>query len=262
MRIFKILLLTTGISVSHFSQAQVHASIVSTPQPGQVVISGTVADEASKAAVIGRLHEVYGPQMIVDQIAIGAVVVPPNWNQHVQNLITPNLKLIKNGQVKIDGNAVRVQGEVANEVQRQEIASSIATSLNPTYTVTNGLRVAAAEQSILDDALANRTISFEPNRATLTPAGRAILDEISEALTKVRGRKVEVVGHTDNSGLASRNISLSRERAEVVKAYLADRGFDPADINASGRGPDQPIASNDTAEGRAKNRRIEFRLVQ
>lgn len=242
--------------------AQLSTPPAATPQPGQVFVSGTVADEASKAAVLANLREVYGHDKVVDQIAIGAVVSPPNWTTYVQKLINPDLKLISRGQLKIDGNTISVQGEVLNEAQRQQIASAIATSLNPTYTVNNGLRVAAVEQDMLDAMLANRVISFESNKATLTASGRAILDEISVALAGLRGRRLEVIGHTDNVGVRRRNLALSHERAEAVKRYLADKGIDPDYITATGFGPDRPVASNVTVEGRARNRRIEFRLAQ
>lgn len=232
------------------------------PQPGQVVVSGTVADEASKAGVLARLREVYGPDMVVDQISVGGVATPANWNSYVQKLITPELKQISRGQLKIDGSTVSLKGEVANEAQRQKIASNVATSLNPTYTVNNGLRVSAADQGVLDKTLANRTVEFESGKATLTPAGRAILDEMAAAMLKLDGRKVDLIGHTDNQGLKASNQNLSQARAEAVKTYLADKGIDRDLMTASGQGSDRPIASNGSAEGRARNRRIEFRLAQ
>ncbi len=231
------------------------------PQPGQVLVTGTVPDEASKASVLARLREVYGAD-VVDQISVGPVAMPANWNNYVQKLITPDLKLISRGQLKIDGSTVSLRGEVANEAQRQKIASTVATSLNPTYTVNNGLRVSAADQSILDKTLANRTIEFESGKATLTPSGRAILDEMTAALLKLKERKVELIGHTDNQGLRATNQGLSQARAEAVKAYLSSHGIKEELITASGQGPDRPIASNDNADGRARNRRIEFRLAQ
>ena len=233
-----------------------------TPQPGQVLASGTLPDEAGKAAVLARLRELYGADKVVDQIAVGQVAQPANWNAHVQKLLTQDLKQIRRGQLSIEGSVVSVRGEVANEAQRQKIASDIATSLNPTYTVNNGLRVSASDQNVLDSTLANRTIEFESGKATLTPSGRAILDEMSAALHKLAGRKVDIIGHTDNQGLRASNVHLSQARAEAVKAYLAGKGIDGDLLAASGQGPDRPIASNDSPDGRARNRRIEFRMIQ
>ncbi len=232
------------------------------PQPGQVLATGTVPDEATKASVLARLREVYGADQVVDQIGVGQVSTPANWNSYVQKLITPDLKQISRGQLKIDGNSVSLRGEVANEAQRQKIASNVATSLNPTYTVNNGLRVSAAEQGILDSTLANRTVEFESGKATLTPAGRAILDEMATAMLKLKERKIEIIGHTDNLGLPATNLGLSQARAEAVKAYLSTRGIKGDLLTASGQGADRPVASNDTSDGRARNRRIEFRMAQ
>ena len=231
-------------------------------QPGQVLVSGTMPDEPSKQAVLTRLREIYGPEMVVDQITIGQVATPANWTSYVQKLITPDLKSISRGQLKVDGNTVSIKGEVPTEATRQKIAGGVAASLNPTYTVNNSLRVSAADQGVLDSALANRIIEFDSGKATLTPKGRAILDEMVAAMLKLKDRKVDIIGHTDNQGLRASNQGLSQARAEAVKAYLSSHGINSELLSASGQGADRPIASNDSADGRARNRRIEFRMAQ
>jgi OOP family OmpA-OmpF porin len=238
----------------------VHAQVPA-PHPGQVLVSGTVPDEAAKAALLQKVRDVYGTDLVVDQIAIGTVAMPPDWTSHVQKLITSNLKQVTKGQLRIDGNTISIRGEVANEAQRQQIASDMAISLNPSYTVNNGLRVSAAEQDVLDAALARRIIEFESGQAAIRPSGQAILDEMAAALQKVKGKKVEVIGHTDNTGLRETNLALSLARAEAVRSYLAAKGINTALISVSGQGPDRPVAENSTAEGRARNRRIEFRVA-
>ncbi|NGZ85424.1 OmpA family protein [Duganella aceris] len=233
-----------------------------TPAPGQVLVTGAVPDESSKAAMLANLRALYGAERVVDQLSIAPVSLPPNWNGYVQKLINPNLKLISKGEIKIDGTNITLRGEVANEAQRQQIASDIATSLNPSYTVNNGLRVSAAEQNLLDETLAKRIIEFESGKATLTPSGQAILDEMAVAMHKVKGKKVEVIGHTDNTGLRESNLALSQARAEAVRIYLAGKGISQEMVMVSGQGPDRPVAENTSADGRARNRRIEFRIAQ
>ena len=259
-----IFLLPLPLLLSAAVPCHAQAQAPQTPMPGQILVTGTLADEAGKAAVLARLRELYGAERVVDQIAIGNVAVPANWNAYVQKLIAPNLKLISRGQISIAGNNVSVRGEVANEAQRQQIASDIATSLNPTYVVNNGLRVRAAEaeQGLLDAALDKRIIEFDVGQASITPSGLAILDEMAAAMQKLRGRKVEVIGHTDNTGLRASNVALSQARADAVRAYLATRGIGADMVLTSGQGPDRPVASNATADGRARNRRIEFRIAQ
>jgi OOP family OmpA-OmpF porin len=230
--------------------------------PAPIVAAGTLPDEASKAALLARLRDVYGANRVVDQLAVGRVATPANWNDYLHKLLTPNLKMVTRGQLKVDGNVVTLRGDVANEAQRQQIANDIATSLNPTYTVNNGLRVAASEQAALDTALGNRIIEFDSGKATLADSGKAILDQMSVALLALKNKKVEVIGHTDNAGSRAGNLSLSQARAEAVKTYIASRGVAPDLVAVSGEGPDRPVADNRTPEGRARNRRIEFKVVQ
>jgi OOP family OmpA-OmpF porin len=227
-----------------------------------IVVSGTVADEASRAALLARLRAVYGPERVVDQLSVGRVSAPPNWNDYVGRLIGPDLKLVSRGQLQVDGNTVSLRGDVASEEQRQKIAGDIVGSLDAGYVVNNGLRVAATEQGVLDAALADRIIEFESGKAELADSGKAILDQMSVALLRLKDKKVEVIGHTDNAGSRAGNLSLSQARAEAVKAYVVGRGVRAEMISVSGEGPDRPVADNRTPEGRARNRRIEFKVVQ
>jgi len=239
-----------------------HAQVAPATLEAPVVVSGMVADEASKAALLERLRGVYGAQRVIDQLAVGAVSTPANWTAYVGRLIGPDLRLVKGGQLKVEGNTVNLRGDVASEGQRQQIASAIAASLNPTYTVNNGLRVSVSQQHVLDAALADRIIEFESGKATLTPAGVAVLDQMTAALRKLNGVKVALIGHTDNAGSRAGNLSLSQARAEAVKGYVVEQGIAPESIAVSGEGPDRPVADNRTPEGKARNRRIEFKVIQ
>lgn len=237
-------------------------ALTSGAAPNQVVVAGTVPDEATRNAILARVREIYGAERVVDQLGVGQVVAPPNWSGYVQKLLSPQLKQVSRGQLAINGNNIELKGEVANESQRQQLAADMATALNPTYAVRNGLRVAAQEQSVLDATLANRLIEFEAGSSVLRPAGRTILDEMAAALLKMGSKRVEVIGHTDSQGARDTNIVLSLARADAVRSYLADKGVPPSLITTSGSGPDRPVAGNDTPEGRARNRRIEFRVSQ
>lgn len=230
--------------------------------PGQVVAAGTVPDDATKTAILGRLRDLYGQGNVVDHIEVGDVAVPANWSANVQKLLNTDLKQVTKGQLKIDGTQIDVRGEVQNEAQRQQIASNMSTSLNPTYTIKNGLRVTASAQGVLDQTLANRTIEFETGSATLAPKGRQILDQMASVLLNLNSKTVAIIGHTDNAGSRQSNLALSQARADTVKGYLVAKGISPQSLSATGVGPDQPVASNDTDEGRARNRRIEFRAGQ
>ncbi|OZI30717.1 cell envelope biogenesis protein OmpA [Bordetella genomosp. 10] len=256
---FAAALALSGACAAQDAATVVPANVV--PQPGQVVASGAVPDQATKADVLARLQQLYGVGNVIDRIDVGGVVAPPNWSAHVGKMISPPLKQINRGQLDIDGTQISLRGEVQNEASRQQIASALATALNPTYKIVNGLRVAAGkdEQGMLDNLLANRTVEFETGSATLTPRGRELLDEVANVLPRIRADKVQIIGHTDSSGSRATNLALSQARADAVKAYMVEKGLPAARFDAVGVGPDQPLMSNATAEGRAKNRRIEFR---
>ena len=104
-------------------------------------------------------------------------------------------------------------------------------------------------------------ISFDRNSATLKPELRSVLDTFAQGLTRNgSGMVVRIVGHTDSTGTDAINNPLSLQRAESVKNYLNDRGVPASRIETVGRGSREPIASNATAAGQAKNRRVEIFL--
>ncbi len=238
------------------------AQAVDAPAPGKVVVSGTVPDESTRQAVLTRAREVFGADRVVDQLGVGPLLAPPNWSAYLQKIISPELKQVSRGQISVSGNVVDLKGEIGNEAQRQQLVSEMSTRLNATYTVNNGLRVAAAGQDQVDLTLASRTIEFEAGNSSLTPSGRQTLDLLVPVLQRLSGRSFEVIGHTDAVGSRPQNVALSAARADAVKAYLVSKSISGESITTSGAGPDRPVTGNDTAEGRARNRRIELRVVQ
>lgn len=228
---------------------------------GPVVVSGVVPDEATRQAILAKVREVYGRERVVDQLGVAATSAPPNWAENVKKLVTADLKSVQRGHLKISGNAVELVGEADSTATRDKIAAHLSASLNPTYTVNNRLSVGEAPQARIDSVLDGKIVEFESSSAVLTPVGRQVLDELVPVLKALGGKKVQVIGHTDASGLRQSNVALSRDRAAAVKTYLAAHGLPPASISTLGMGPDQPLVSNDTPEGRAKNRRIEFKVM-
>ncbi len=108
-----------------------------------------------------------------------------------------------------------------------------------------------------------RNIYFDYNKATIKPESEPILDEVSEFLKANPNMKMEIQGHTDSKGTAAYNMKLSERRAEAVKAYLTkDEAIKPDRLTTKGYGLTKPVASNDTEEGRAKNRRVEFAPIK
>jgi OOP family OmpA-OmpF porin len=106
--------------------------------------------------------------------------------------------------------------------------------------------------------LSKGRIRFEPSRTTLDPDSIALLDRLIEIALRCPTANIEVAGHTDGDGEDGFNQELSQKRAQVVVDYLVKAGLPASRFTAVGYGSTQPIAGNDTDEGKAQNRRIEF----
>lgn len=104
-----------------------------------------------------------------------------------------------------------------------------------------------------------RGVTFETGRSALKPDSYTILDIVAASLIANPDIKIEIGGHTDNTGSAATNLRLSQARADAVRAYLATKGVALDRMVARGFGPEQPVAPNTSAAGRAQNRRVELR---
>ncbi|MCB0994158.1 MAG: OmpA family protein, partial [Acidimicrobiales bacterium] len=113
----------------------------------------------------------------------------------------------------------------------------------------------------LNDFFSLNPIQFATGSATILTESTPILDEVADTLLANPGLRLVVEGHTDNIGSPESNQVLSEQRAASVVAYLVAAGVDDARLAPVGKGQTEPKASNDTAEGRAENRRIEFQIA-
>jgi outer membrane protein OmpA-like peptidoglycan-associated protein len=104
-------------------------------------------------------------------------------------------------------------------------------------------------------------IQFENGKAVIKKNSYQILDDIAQIFIDNPTYIIEVQGHTDNVGQYEYNIDLSDRRAHAVRTYLINKGVPATRISAHGYGPDVPMDTNETAEGRAKNRRVEFKIT-
>jgi outer membrane protein OmpA-like peptidoglycan-associated protein len=153
----------------------------------------------------------------------------------------------------LGGVAGAVAGNVwsrrMEEQQRAMEAATQGTPVEVTRTADNQLKL-----EIPSD------ISFDRNSAAIKPELRSVLDAFAKGVSQNSGMIVRIVGHTDSTGTDAINEPLSQRRAESVRDYLSDRGVSANRIETAGRGSREPIASNATAEGQAKNRRVEIFL--
>jgi OOP family OmpA-OmpF porin len=102
---------------------------------------------------------------------------------------------------------------------------------------------------------------FDFDKADIKPDAKAKLDDLVSKLAGVTLEVMIAVGHTDSVGVDAYNEKLSVRRAEAVKKYLVSKGVEPNRVYTEGKGERQPVADNRTAEGRAKNRRVEIEVV-
>ena len=138
------------------------------------------------------------------------------------------------------------------EAQKQEMEQAIAgTGVAVTQTEDNRLKL-----EIPSD------ISFDTGRADIKPNFRPILDKFAASLVQNPATTVTIIGHTDSTGTDAVNNPLSINRAASTRDYITARGVAVSRISIDGRGSREPIASNDTAESRAKNRRVEIFVAE
>ncbi|WP_252152418.1 OmpA family protein [Acinetobacter terrae] len=226
-----------------------------------IVVEGAVPNEASKQAILNKMYAVYGTDQVVDKIQVRAVSAPNGWSDSVSKVITEDLKKVKQGKLSVRGTQVELAGKMSNQNDIQPTTVNFQNLVQAPYRLNTQLTVNQAEQKIIDEALKNRIIEFESGSAILAESGIQILDEMAVALNKVAGKKVKVIGHTDSSGNPAKNLTLSQERAAAVKNYLIGKNIPTDRLSVEGLGSNKPVADNTTAEGRKKNRRIEFEVL-
>ncbi len=181
--------------------------------------------------------------------------------------------LRREGVVLVGGDPGLVRGQISltGETAETTVAGSLPTDSVPasSTTVASGpvtvpplpsTPQAQAAQAAITTAIGDRTISFNKNSSVLSAAGKTIVDDVASALVS-SAAKVEIGGHTDDKGRTELNQALSQQRADAVRDALIASGIDGGRVTAKGYGEDVPIANNATESGRAKNRRIELRVV-
>lgn len=109
--------------------------------------------------------------------------------------------------------------------------------------------------------LGENAVRFDTNKSTLTAAAKANLDRLVPVFQSYADTDIVIYGYTDSTGPVDYNLTLSQQRAASVKAYLAGKGLNTARFETTGLGIADPIATNDTPEGRSQNRRVEFAIT-
>jgi OmpA-OmpF porin, OOP family len=156
-------------------------------------------------------------------------------------------------QLTIDAEGYLYATSSADIKARQDVTTDIMIHKKPKESL---VKVGKQEITI------KQQVQFELNSAVILPASNGLLEEIADAMIRTpRIKRVEVQGHTDNSGPADRNRTLSDERSSAVRNWLVAHGVSPDRLISKGYGDSKPVAPNVTAANKARNRRVQFMIL-
>jgi outer membrane protein OmpA-like peptidoglycan-associated protein len=167
-------------------------------------------------------------------------------------------------QADADAEAARVKAATDAEAQRVKEANTAEAQRIKDSTNAAALRLAQQKSNdtvivlVKGKTVVLRGVNFEFNKATLTKYSENILWKAYNAMNANPDVYVVITGHTDNVGSQKYNQALSLKRAQAVKNWLVEKGIASKRMRTVGRGQNEPVASNDTEDGRLENRRIEF----
>jgi OOP family OmpA-OmpF porin len=229
-----------------------------------LTMSGYVPDNNVHAAIAAAAGRKFFSEKVVDNLkaSIGA---PSRF----LNAVVPALgalSRLSTGTLVVTDREVKISGDALYDAAVAQIRASLAKDYPEGWQVKAELSVKPAAapvdpgvcQQLFSELLAKGKIRFEPGRASIDPDSAGLLDRLVEIAMRCPTANIDVAGHTDADGEDAINQALSEKRAQAVTDYLVKAGL-PADrFTALGYGSSQPVASNDTDEGKAQNRRIEF----
>ncbi len=197
--------------------------------------------EVSRTQYTHQVNEAFGGRAAVDKYYEGTCASDGCEN---------HTYLIRQGGkeywIQVSTGAIPLHGEVV-AVERKAMDSKLAL-----------LDAAAMKKKLDADGRVALYIHFDTDKAALRPDAAPVVEEIAKLLQDDPALKLSIDGHTDATGAAERNRTLSKERAEAVRAALLAKGIAAERLSAQGFGPDKPLADNGSEEGRAKNRRVEL----
>jgi OmpA-OmpF porin, OOP family len=240
-----------------------------------------VRDENAKTSIVDALNAVFGADKVKSAISIDQSAAAASW----LGKIRAGLEALKGANVDaiFEGDEINVGGAAMDDSVRSKIIAALSSALGVGVTVgaltdKTAEAVAVANNRATTElaslgsgfavkdllfALNDSMVNFASSSAEVPEAMAPFLKTAATDLKQLKaGHVLEIAGYTDNTGDAALNLALSQKRAEAVREALIKYGADPATLVAKGYGAADPIASNDTAEGRLKNRRIEYHVIK
>jgi OOP family OmpA-OmpF porin len=242
-----------------------------------VIVSGDISSGDLRTSLIQALSRAGGVAE-VDDAALQVVDGIPSeavWIDEMAALVAQAIAGLDEGSffVNPSGRIFKVSGVTESRQLKSDIETTAEVAADASgFFFTTGVIIPKVEdapteeeveelQSNLDDLIDGKVVEFQGGSADLSATGMALLDEILQALQANLNVPVTIHGHASSEGSSTVNLKLSEDRAAAVRDYLVARGADPNRFIVIGHGDTQPVASNSTEEGRARNRRIEFEAL-
>jgi OOP family OmpA-OmpF porin len=238
---------------------------------GRVQLRGRISDERMRLAVENFARARFGTQSVQPAMRVDETL-PAGWPLRVLAGLEA-LAEVDEGSVLVQPESIRIQGVTGSQDAAATVSRMLADRLGPSAKLDIAISydperdplnsLPTPEECVrdLNAILAEAKIAFEPGSVTIAPSAVGTLDRLAETMKDCSEVPMEVSGHTDSQGREEMNLGLSQGRAEAVVAALMERRILTGNLVAKGYGEIEPLASNETEEGREANRRIEFRLV-
>jgi len=234
------------------------------PVAATVTLTGYVPDNNIHTAIATAASRKFFGEKVVDNLK-ASVGAPASFGNSVVAALGA-LSRLSTGTLVVSDREVKLSGDALYEGAAADIRAGLGKDFPKTWQYKPEITVKPAAgpvdatvcQQLFSELLTKGKIRFEPKRATIDPDSAGLLDHLIETALRCPNATIEVAGHTDSDGEDAFNQALSEKRAQAVIDYLVKAGL-PADrFTAVGYGSTQPVAGNDTDEGKAQNRRIEF----
>lgn len=234
------------------------------PVAAALTLSGYVPDNNLHAMIVAAAKRKFFNERIVDNLK-ASVGAPPGFAKGAVAALGA-LSRLSTGSLTVSDTEVKLAGDAFYEGSVEQIRAALPAEVPPGWRVSADISSKPLASSVdptvcqqlFLELLSKARIRFESAKATIDPDSIGLLDRMIETAMRCPAAEIEVAGHTDAEGGEDNNMSLSQRRAQAVVDYMVRAGV-PADrLKAVGYGQTQPVASNDTDEGKAQNRRIEF----
>jgi OOP family OmpA-OmpF porin len=234
-----------------------------------MILAGYVARDEDRQSILASARRVSGTAEVVDNLTFGAGA--PAGFPAAAAAVVRSLSRLGGGRGEISDRSVMLVGTTYQEGAVTAVADSLRDALPAGFALSAANLVAAAPGQPLAAAacreqlqaiLKSGRIEFDANTATVTAESLAPLDRAAATILRCTDATVEVAVHSDNDGGASTLRERTQTRAEAVVDYLVAAGIQRERLTAVGHGGTKPIAENNTAAGRAANRRVELTVTE